>query len=316
MAVTRSLGWNWGTFSELGGGLAQWVQAVPEIGKAAAGKGPAPEITTKMAYTLALPLLVGSMGAVLNAMFGQKPEDLKDFYFIKTGETDERGNPVRLSLPSYMKDVFHAAHDPLSTVTNKLHPILSTTAQMLQNKDFYGVEIRHAGDHPIRQILQELGYVGGTLVPFTGRNLMKEIKAGAPPVVIAGGLAGLTQAPNSVGKSDAQNLADEIARASMPRRTRTSEEAEHSALKSRVIALLRNKDPRAGQVLRTALQERKLGQKDVPYIQRLAGMTALQASMSHLGLNDAERVFEKANPREKMELAAIMQRKRAEAPRN
>lgn len=311
MMATRSLGWNWGTFSEIGGGLHDWAKFIPRAGKAAFGKGDMPMVTNKMAYTLGLPILVGALGAALSAMLGQKIKDPKDLYFVKTGDLDERGNPIRVSLPSYMKDVFHAANDPKSTITNKLHPLLSTLGDMLRNKDFYGVEIRHAGDPVMKQILQELGYAGKQFVPFTARNTTALREAKAPIGLQLAGLVGVTKAPASVNKSSAQALADQINSDSRPTAARTSEQADASKLRGRLTGMIRAGNGQAE--LSTALRNGDITPTQARAIQHAASMTTLQASVSHLGLNDAERVYEKATPEEKRQLEPVMVAKRGRA---
>lgn len=306
MGATRSLGWNWGTFAEIGGGIGDWARFIPNAAKAAAGKGAMPRVTNKMAYTLALPILVGALGAAMSALFGQKPEQLKDYYFVKTGDLDEKGQPIRVALPSYMKDVFHAAKDPASTITNKLHPLLSTLGDMLRNKDFYGTEIRHAGDPVMKQILQELGYAAKQFMPFTARNATKLHAAKAPLILQAGGLVGITQAPADVNKSDAQNLADRITRESMPTRSRTSEEAVASQLRGRLIATVRQGNQAE---LSTALRNGQITPKQATAIQHAATMTPLQLAVSHMDLNNAQRVFEKATPEERRQLQPLIAKK-------
>lgn len=306
MGATRSLGWNWGTFAEIGGGIGDWARFIPNAAKAAAGKGAMPRVTNKMAYTLALPILVGALGAAMSSLFGQKPEQLKDYYFVKTGDLDEKGQPIRVALPSYMKDVFHAAKDPASTITNKLHPLLSTLGDMLRNKDFYGTEIRHAGDPVMKQILQELGYAAKQFTPFTARNAAKLHAAKAPLILQAGGLVGITQAPDDVNKSDAQNLADRITRESMPTRARTSEEAVASQLRGRLIATVRQGNQAE---LSTALRNGQITPKQATAIQHAATMTPLQLAVSHMDLNNAQRVFEKATPEERRQLQPLIAKK-------
>lgn len=331
MGLTRSLGWNWGTFAELGGGFTDWAKFAKDAaiygarkigggGKKPPGGGDDggandddyapggakfPRVTNKMAYTLALPLLVGLFGAVLSAFFGKKPQTLKDYYFVQTGDIDDHGNPVRVVLPSYMKDLFHAFRHPLSTVTNKLHPLLSMVAQMLENKDFYGIEIRHAGDPVMKQILEELKYVGKEVIPFTGRNASK---AQSTALKVAG-LVGVTQAPAYASKTAAQELADELNAEKMPTSARTQEQADHSALRSQIIG-----QERAGQqtgLLAKSEAEGKITPHDASYISRMAGMTRLQASVSHLSIDDAQKVLEKATPDEKREIAPIIAQKKA-----
>src|SRR5262249_9503285 len=103
MASVRSLGWNLGTIRELGGGAVDTVLAGKDL-----ATGKKPEFTHRMAYLVAMPMLTGIMGAVAGyLMTGKGPDELRDYFFPKTGELDAQGRPIRLTLPSYMKDVYH-----------------------------------------------------------------------------------------------------------------------------------------------------------------------------------------------------------------
>lgn len=334
MGLTRSLGWNWGTFSELGGGASDWISwlknaaiwGVRKIGGGAGGGGKGgngkplgaggeggkmPRITNKMAYVLALPLLIGIFGAVLSAMFGKKPKNLKDYYFVQTGDIDDHGNPVRLVLPSYMKDVFHATGHPLTTITNKLHPILSMVSQMLMNKDFYGIEIRHSGDPILRQMLQELGYLGKQIEPFSIRNVQKQLGSNASTGVKVAGLFGVTQAPASAGKTSAEELASELVQQQIPPKIRTQEQADHSALVSQITGLMRA--GKGQQLMQQSLTAGKITARDVLNIQRQSLLTPLQASVNRLSYGDAEKVEQVATPEEKQQLTPIIAKKKERA---
>lgn len=326
MAVQRSVGWNWGDFSELGGGLADWAKfaknsilyGARKIG--GGGKNPPddptnkdflpggkkfPRVTHRMAYVLALPLIIGFFGALLSAMFGQSVERLKDLYFVKTGEVDDHGHAVRVVIPSYMKDVTAYSKHPLQSLVNKLHPILSAIGSMLMNKDYYGISIRNEGDPVLKQILSEAQYAGKQFLPFSFTNAHK-LKGSevSTPLKIATGTGALLVAPSYAGKSDAQNLADDIVHESMPTKARTQEAADHSALRSQLVGLARI--GKGQDEMAQAVAQGKLDAKDVAYIHRQAQLTPLQASVSHLGLPDALKVEAIATPKEQQELRPMI----------
>lgn len=91
-------------------------------------------------------------------MSGTNPQTLQDYFFPRTGQTDKDGRDVRLALPTYLKDVVGEAHalrtsvmerspEPIATdFSHKLNPYVAITGDMWNNKDYYGVEIRHPDD--------------------------------------------------------------------------------------------------------------------------------------------------------------------------
>ena len=57
---TRSVGWNLGSVREIGGGGVDAVKAVADM-----ARGRKPELTTRMAYTIAMPIITALYGAIL-----------------------------------------------------------------------------------------------------------------------------------------------------------------------------------------------------------------------------------------------------------
>jgi len=202
MASVRSLGWNLGTFRELGGGAIDFAHQAVKV-----AKGQRPEMTYRMAYTVSLPIVSGTIGAIMQYLYtGQGPQELRDYFFPKTGKTDRDGNPARVSLPSYMKDIYHYYEEPGRTVTNKLHPALSIMADMLQNKDYFGTEIRNADDPIMKQLMDELKFGAKSTMPFSiqgaKKNLERGERAGAG---VALPFIGITPAPRHLQQTDVQN---------------------------------------------------------------------------------------------------------------
>jgi hypothetical protein len=267
-----------------------------------------------MAYVLALPFIIGFFGLVLASMFGQPVRRLKDLYFINTGEVDDHGHKVFVNLPSYMKDFFSWTKDPMHAVIAKLHPLLSMIGSMLQNKDWYGIEIRHSADPAVNQAMQELKYVFKQFVPFSFANAGKLTGSSvSTPLKVATGAGALIVAPADAGKSDAQRLADDLVRAGIPSKERTQAQADHSALVGQLIGLQRI--GKAGPLMQQSLTSGKISSKDVQHIMKQASMTPLQSSVNRLSAADAEKVAALTTPQESREIRPIVAAKDQRAGR-
>jgi hypothetical protein len=340
MGTFRSMGWNVGSVGEIAGGMAAWVKFAIDAARYGArkiggggkggkppgegGSGPDdeyepggakfPRITHRMAYVLALPFIIGFFGLVLAAMFGQPIRRLRDLYVVNTGEVDDHGHKVFVSLPSYMKDLMSWTKDPMHAVISKLHPLISMIGEMLQNRDFYGVEIAHSGDPLVDKALQELKFAFKQFVPFSFTNAGKLSGSSVSTPLKAATLAGaLTVAPAAAGKSDAQNLADELVHEGIPPKARTQEQADHSALVAQLIGLQRI--GKAGALLQQSLASGKINEKDKQHIMKQAALTPLQASVSRLQAPDAEKVAQAATPKEYQEIRSIVAAKDQRAGR-
>jgi hypothetical protein len=199
MVATRSLGWNLGTFRELGGGAVDFAK-LP--GKLLAGEG---RMTPKMAYTLALPYVVGVWGAGIYYLYNHKaPESLLDYYYPTTGKIKPDGTPERISIPSYMKDVFAYKAEGLQTIANKIHHEISTLIAMMKNKDYYGTEIRNPNDPLVKQMEELATYQATQFVPFTITNLMQRQKLGGSWGEYLQSFVGITPAPAYITRSPLQ----------------------------------------------------------------------------------------------------------------
>lgn len=183
MASVRSVGWNLGTFRELGSGIGD---AVGSARDAATGQGYS-GISDRTAYVIALPLMTGIYGAITQYLYnGEAPRDLKDLFFPRTGRLRPDGSDDRVSLPTYMKDVYAYGEDapnfakyggsPLNTIGNKLHPLIATIARMLHNQDFFGGAIRNPADPVVRQVMDEAAYLMQQLEPFSLRNYQRQAR--------------------------------------------------------------------------------------------------------------------------------------------
>lgn len=215
MVGVRSVGWNLGTFRELGGGLL-------DLKNIRANR----ELSSRTGYVIALPFVTAVMGSMIGYMYtGQGPDELKDYFFPKTGRLRPDGTEDRVSLPSYMKDVYAYGHDiaglgkygsdPTKTLQNKLHPLLGIIAQMVSNKDFFGGAIRSPGDPVVQQLTDEANYLIDQMTPFGLRNYQQQAKVKGEEPTVAGYLTspsmiGVTPAAAHITQNDQQQEASAL----------------------------------------------------------------------------------------------------------
>jgi hypothetical protein len=237
MLATRSVGWNYGDIRELGGAAKDLVREA--VGGAG---GKPPEITPRMGFAFALPLISGLIGAVLTYLWQKrKPQNWKDYFY------PQRSDGTRVSIPGYMKDVIAFRRHPVDTIINKQSPLIEATTEAIENRDFYGTEIRHKDDPYMKQLLQVGTWFAKQNIPFSFSGTKKLVeKEGEDTSTIASTLKGAAKhpgdvllgqfgfqpAPSAIQNSDALNLAREYQRANYTPRTRTAEQAaKHDAMR-------------------------------------------------------------------------------------
>jgi len=166
----RSVGWNLGTIRELGGGATDWVKAVD-----AYARGDKAAFTHRMAYTIALPFTAGSLGSLYMYMkTGQSPSELKDYFFPKTGGTTKLGTEERVSIPSYMKDVYEYGADAGHTLLNKTHPIIPMIYQMATNTDYFGYPVGPTNQGAAEFLNGYITYLSRNVLPFSVQGAIKQ----------------------------------------------------------------------------------------------------------------------------------------------
>jgi RNA polymerase sigma factor (sigma-70 family) len=302
LASVRSVGWNLGTFRELGGGAVDWGKA-----GVAAAMMKRPEFTHRMAYTMALPLLTGTIGALVQYLYtGQAPQEPRDYFFPKTGEKDETGHNVRLALPSYMKDVYGFQHDPVHTLTSKIHPMFSAVAQMLQNKDYYGTEISHPGDPLWQRILDEGGFAAKQFLPFSITGQQKMQKSGQSLAKQLLPFVGVTPAPGYVDQSPAEEMAAKFAADRAPTGSQTKQAFDQRQARNLLLNQI-SKGDNSG--IPAAVKAGTVKPGEIAGLLREARQSPLERRFTHLTAEEGAKVFEVATPTEKAILKPMLLRK-------
>ena len=309
---TRSVGWNYGSFAEAFGAV---TGAVRIAGSVLTGKKP--RLTPALAFALALPMTTALIGGSFNYMrTGKAPETLKDYFYLKSADG------TYLNIPGYMKDVFSFAHDPVGTVENKLGPLWEASVEMLHNKDFYGVEIRHKDDPLVSQVGDVAKWAAKQAIPFSfssaGKLLehkgaqptlgsMLEEAAKHPTDVLAGQL-GFTPAPAFIQNSKAVNMAREYGQANRPAGTRTKEQAARTQAMHVVEDMYR-----AHKVDQQVIAEYKkdgiLNEADLVRARLYARTSPLIPAVRSLSPEQALNVYVAGTPAEQKELRPLIEMK-------
>ncbi len=137
--AVRSLGWNLGTLRELAGGALDLAK-----GRSIAS-GAAQQLTDRASYVIAVPIATALMGALYGYLkTGNRPQELRDYFFPKTGGKDAQGGDNRVSMPGYFKDAYEWATQPGQTAKGKIHPLWQTLYEMMNNERWNGAAITDA----------------------------------------------------------------------------------------------------------------------------------------------------------------------------
>lgn len=199
----RAVGWNWGTFREILGAPFELMKNISD----AVRDGKAPALGHKTAYVLGLVMTQALVGATLQyLMTGKPPETLKDYMFPRTGRIMDDGTAERISLPSYIKDIYEYYHHPLATVAHKANPWISLAHDELTNTDYFGHPIYNPKDSEREEFIERMTYLAKAARPFSWSGQKQMVGAKEPGFAGAAFSAmpfvGLTPAPGLVTKPE------------------------------------------------------------------------------------------------------------------
>ncbi len=139
------------------------------------------------------------IGAMVTYLYtGKGPQDMYDYFFPRTGGLNQHGNPERVIIPSYMKDVFAYNREPARTLVSKLHPSLETIVEIYSNRDFYGGAIIPPDADLATHMAWMLDYLAGQMLPFSVRSAKRLAREGAGIEKQIGSFFGLQAAPSWV----------------------------------------------------------------------------------------------------------------------
>jgi hypothetical protein len=324
-ASVQSVGWNYGTWRELGGA----VKDVPDVFRPATDvRGePLPRLSDRLSYAIVLPFFHAFLAALIQyAYTGEGPKEGKDLVFPRNGRTNPDGTPMRLAPATYMKDVAayvggflgkgggleRGVSQAASTVIHKMNPMLSMMAELIDNQDFYGTEIRHKGGDPIEQLMDLARFVIKGFTPYSYQGFEKQKKTGASTLEAAPAFFGLPPAAASLSRSPLVQALVEYRREHASRAPRTKAQAEKSQLKREIMSAKQRGDEEA---LHEAQQQAKEGgfftPKELHKLGQRAGQNSIERGFKALPLPDAIRIYKLGTPEERATLRSILRHKMA-----
>jgi hypothetical protein len=318
----RSVGWQGGTYKEYGGAMDDTARA---FARASAWKRP--RVTARMGFMLATPIYTAMFAAVMTYLLsGHGPDTTQ--HGLKAYGMIETADGTMLSIPGYLKNLMGLGEDirqntvPWRTAANFASPLLSTSAEMWQNKDYYGNEIHHEDDPLANGPLgktqaTEFGrFLASQYIPFTVKSLQEQRqKAGGGEFsdigksqsagMVALSYLGFQPATQTMQNSPAMNLAEHY-RSEFPTAPRTAEQAERSAAYKNLVQALK-----AGNLneekLNEAIDHNKISGRQYSEAVREANETPLERVVSRLNFEQAMRVWEKADAAERQSLKDVME---------
>lgn len=296
--TVRAVGWDYGSGREFFGALRDTAK---QTGKLL--KGDQAQLTSRMAFTIATPMVIGMLGGITHYLgTGKAPEKAEDYFYPATGQVDHNGRPERLSWPSYMKDFYAFKAAPVQTLVHKLHPDLQQLGELYQNADFYNTEIRTPGDPLYKQGLEVLKWWGkSSMIPFSLQGIQRRHDAGESWGAAATSFFGVMPAPAGIGQTKAEDLAFTLNSrkwqgAVHTRDERTQKEYFHQLQTKFDQHTLTGKD------LNDSLASGHLVPKDLDRLFDEQKMTFLQRNFQGLRLHEALKVMQTADPNERVQL--------------
>jgi hypothetical protein len=277
----------------------------PEPGKTF-GEKALPRLDSRAAWVTSLMIVTAMLGTIAAKLLTKKypwqwiQDDEKEGMSAeaamllevthpRTGETDSRGKPVRISLPTYWKDVEHAAAHPAQYVLSSLSGIVSKLIDTAENKDYFGNYVYNP-TAPISTKLKQAGKYNFPM-PFVASNFIRG-KAQNESKTAWLSAFGFPKAPSDLDFTPAEKLAQKVIKQHEP--PATPEELEQWREKHQ------------------AFIDGKLPLSQARGFMKRARESMLQRQMknSAVSYGDARRIYELANPEEKKTLDHIMREKR------
>jgi len=301
MLSMRSVGWNLGSFREYGGAPIDILMTKQRLNRGDLW------LSLKMSYTISSVLLYGMIGAtIMYLLTGKGPDDDRDYFFPKTGRKNPDGSDERLSLPTYAKDWYGFGLQPIQQTRNKAHPFWSVLNDLVQNKDFFNVQIRDPKDPLSKQILAVAKHLGAEFLPLSAKNYQKMQKAepGQQGKNLWVSLTGITSAPSYITRSPAQKLMYRYIVEKIPDKTVSTEQYELRMYRNNLKTLLRK-----GAPVDPIEAKKRLGLTEWNRLKTEAKKDPFAESFSRLGLEEALNVFAIASPEEKAKVGTILRTK-------
>jgi hypothetical protein len=294
----RSVTWKLGNIRAMGGAASgqsmEFINAMRE-------QRP-PELHSNMAWLIGMTATTVALATAIQYIAtGKMPTNIKDYVYPQIDPDDQ---DIRVSIPTYWKDIVSLAHSPMGYGKSSLSSWVGRVADIWENKDFYGTEVRHPGDNPFNQGLEVAAHM--IPLPFSLQSRSRLQKEGESEIKQEAGFLGFTKAPGYLSMTDAEKIEQDFLRRHMSAESRTSAEAEHSEL---LKAFHRQVAKGEMGPLQKALRDRDISIKEYRTILRERKVAAIVHNFRNLKAEEGIDVYKASNAEEKKLLKVMLIRK-------
>jgi hypothetical protein len=303
--LVRSVTWKLGNIRSYGraitGQSGELIAALRE--------GRMPKLTQEMAWAWGVMATTAAIASIAQYAYTRKgPEEAKDLVYPKI---DDEGN--RISLPTYMRDLFHVSHAPGRYVWSSLSGWVGRLSDVLQNRDFYGAQIHDPESNIINQRIDDLIHL--VPLPFSFQTFSRMREKGQPFEKEITGFLGATKAPYWIEKSEAQQLATQLSSEKIPTIGMTKADRARTDLIKRYVREYQKAQRKGESVddilsnIQNDLRSGKLFHRDLLRFKQRIVHESLEQSILRLSLKEALGVWERATDEEKKRIAPYVLRK-------
>ena len=262
-------------------------------------------LTKISVFLFTILMVVIIVGTIMYLMTGERPKELKDYFFPKTGNKTPDGADERLSLPTYAKDVYSYATRPVETLKNKEHPFPGLVNDLITNKDFFNTEISTEGDPLLDQMLEKAEFIKDTGRSFSFKTYEKlQAVEDNPKKNAFVSFSGITSAPNYLTRSKAQKLMYRMIAERIPDNARSKKEFAKYEYKKQLKNRMRKGEP----IDRLEAID-ILGKTEFKKTQNSAKLPPFADSFRKLTLEDALNVYAIGTARERDQVRKILRKK-------
>lgn len=299
----QAVGWNIGTFNTIIGGLSdvrrlfnpeKYVAPLDKAGTLPIAN--ASRLTNRLSYLIAMNVGIGTIGAITQyLMTGKLPDQIKDYYFPRTGRLNPDGSEERISFPGYMKDEYQVATHPIKMVENKMNPLLSSLFDaFITNKDFYDNQIRDKDASVPEQAAELTNWVFHQFQPYSFQGAQQRgFKFGDPSTYGSSILPffGVMPAPSSVTGTAFTDYLAENARDKRPEGGFTRDQQEKAKnVRDAMDAIKHGKTPDLSNLTHTERRE----------VEKSKHLLAPTKRFQSLSLEQKIVAYQKATPEERL----------------
>jgi len=250
---------------------------------------------------------------------GDDPEELKDYFYPKTGYKLPDGSDERLTIPSMVKDGFKALElykedgivlGAIKFAGSKGSPLFTVLHDLTLNKDFYGVEVRNTEDPQYLQAKQNMEYLLKAITPISYTSSKKRTLMDPNMSLVQKSLPylGFSRAPAYITNTESKKIINRLLNKKFGERVKTREEFEKSKAKTELRQKIYYGNATPEEILE-AIKNGVIKSKEWEEFIEESKMDADVRNFKNLTNKEQEKVWMKINAEEKLRYILYLKEK-------